>query len=155
SHDADEVLELRRRDAVDPVRVLQRGNAASETEHEAPAGEALHRAREARGDHRMAGVVVRRRGLDADALAHRARRPRERRGFLLVVALGDERGAEAERLARTYLVDEIARAAGLPRKHVEPEFVMRHARSHRTMPPCTSSDSICARPPTVRPRSAT
>ena len=104
----DCVLHLGRGDPADAVGVLHPGDAATEAEDEAATGEGLHGAGVARGDHEVAGVVVRRRSGDADALGDSAGGAAQCRRLLLVVALGDERPSEAEFLPSADLVDQIA-----------------------------------------------
>ena len=67
--EADEVLELRGGDARDAVGVEQRRDAPPEAEREPAAGEPVHRRGVRRRDHRVAGVVVRRRRGDAERRA--------------------------------------------------------------------------------------
>ena len=64
-------------------------------------------------DHRMARVVIRAGGGDSDRLADGAGCSRQSDRFLLVVALGDERGAEPHGFAGLHLFDQVARALGL------------------------------------------
>ena len=117
----DEVLDLRGRDPGDAVGVEQRRDAASEPEREPPAGEPVHRRGVRRGDDRVAGVVVRRRGRDPERRRHGADRTRQRERLLDVEALGDERAAEPERLAR-----------GAPRRSARPAtWARRRARRSR------------------------
>ncbi len=60
-----------------PIASCSGVDAPAEPEREAAAGEAVHRRGVGRGDHRVAGVVVRRRGGDARCARSR-RRPRPR-----------------------------------------------------------------------------
>jgi len=70
----------------------------------------------------MAGVVVGGRGADADAVADRRGRARQRHGFLGVEALGEEDRAEAEILGRAHLVEQGAGARGVPGQSVAAQF---------------------------------
>src|SRR5688572_20299264 len=116
-----ERLELLRGDAVDPVGVLHRGDAATQPQGEAAAGERLHRAREPGGDHGVPGVVVGRGGDDADPLGHGTGGPAENAGLLLVVPLADEGRVQAQRLGLAHLVDEVPGGLRLPGEQVAAE----------------------------------
>ena len=59
-----------------PMLVKSAGKPAAEPQGEATAGEPVHGRGEGGRDQGMPGVVVRRRGSNADALTDRARRPR-------------------------------------------------------------------------------
>ena len=122
-HQGRKVLHLRRRDAIDPVGVLHRGDAAAEAEGESPIGQALHGQCESSRDHGVAGVVVGGRGDQPDALAGRARSAAEDGSFLLVVALGDERCPESERLGVFDLSDDVPCALRLSGEQVAGQLV--------------------------------
>ena len=125
SHQPREVLHLRGRDAGHAEGVLHHRDAPSDPEREAPSRQEVHGGRVGGGHHRVAGVVVRRPGDDPQVLRHRPGRPAQGARLLDVEPLGDERGAEAERLRLTHLVDQLAgrlRGAG---ERVEAELGMQ------------------------------
>ena len=140
----DEVLDLRGRDPRDAVRVEERRDPAAEPEREPTVREPVHRGRVRRGDHRVARVVIRRRGRDAERRRHRADRARERERLLDVEAFGDERGAETEALARGDLVDQLDRRLRRAGQHVEAELVQLRLVHPSSIAPSWS-------PPPTRP----
>ncbi len=102
------IFELRRRNGAHAVRLLHHGNAAPETENEAPAGEALHRAGIPGGDHEVSCVVIGASGGDDQILTDRSCGSAQCCCFLLVVSLGDKRCAKPQRFTIADFVDDLA-----------------------------------------------
>ena len=124
AHESGEILHLRSGDPAEAERVLHPCDPATEAEHEAAAGEALHGVGVAGGDHRMTRVVVGDAGGDGDLLAHRADRTALHSRLLFVVALGDEGVSQTEVLGLAYLVDQRSCRFGRTGEGVEAEFGM-------------------------------
>jgi hypothetical protein len=118
----DRVGELRHRDGGQAHDLEQGVEPTTEAEGEPAAGQPVHRHGEVGGDQRMARVVVRGRGCDAERRADGTDRATERRGVLGVEPLGDERGAQTEALRIGDLVHEVARRGRMPRQCVEAEL---------------------------------
>ena len=120
-----DVLELRARDRLQAHGLEQRVEAAAEAEREPATGEPVHRGRERRGHHRVAGVVVRRarsrcRGVSLDGPGRAAE------SVAASLRLNrSEMNAEPRpmRSASRTSVDEVARRVGVTRERVEAELV--------------------------------
>ena len=128
AHQPGEVLELGGRDRRQAEGGGHRADAAAEAEREPSAGQAVHRRGVRRGDDRVAGVVVGRRGGDVQRRRDRADRARQRGRLLDVEALRDEHPAEAEPLAVGDLRDQVARRLGRAGQRVEAELLECHGR---------------------------
>ena len=123
THQTHKIFDFGGLDMRKAVGVEHQRNAATQPEGETAARQTVHRHRVRRGDHRMAGVVIRGRGGDADLIGHGARSARERRRFLDVEALRNESRAQTERFGLLNLVDQIARRAWRACQGVETELV--------------------------------
>src|SRR3954451_13793241 len=94
----------------------------------------------------MTGVVVRGRGCDRDAVAHRTDGTGDRGGLLDIEALGDEAVSEPEFFGRAHLGDQVAGGRRRAGERVEAEFL--EVRHRGSLPTITRCPSILSHPPT-------
>ena len=109
TQDAHRVGDLRRADGLEAHGSEERVEAPPETECESTSAQAMHGRSEGGRDQGVAGVVVCRRGGDAELLADSSRSAAERRRILEVEALRDECGTDPHLFAQTHLAEEVPR----------------------------------------------
>ena len=123
----DEVLELRGGDARDAERVEQRLDPAPEPEREAAAGEPVHRGGVRGGDHRVAGVVVRRRRGDAERRDDAATAPESVTASLMLKRSEMNAVPKPSASPARHLVEQLGGRLGCSGQHVEAELVQLRA----------------------------
>ena len=121
----DEVLHLRRGDPGQSEGAEDGVDPPTQPQGEPPSGQPVHGRGHGGRDQRMPGVLIGRRGGDAEALRRSPGGTREGGRLLDVVALRDERRTEALGLPVGDLADERRRRVGGPGQKIEPELVER------------------------------